>query len=372
MNIFYTDNVMSVFMGSVLGKQTRMVTNSYDNTTNENALKRAVTIQDVCQVGNTCVPTSLGNVIMHNICTVLKIDSEDCKLLNQQVFDMILNTFTDCVNSGVNAETAIDYVIRTFNNFFNSFRNETFARTCKDKVGTHTKDLVGMSNSSDTDGLFNLLKHIQKSISNIVQIRIKSTDVQNNKGLIQKYCESDWYSLIKVNGYSNTLTRLITGGQQNFYPNPLFDAFGNNDPITVFQDPYSNNNQVIIGNFMQSYLNQEVVNTTFQTILDEKKQNPDKTMGHAMVLKALFTYDNKDYMLIKNSFGEQWSLYDEHVTKLNGHIILPVDLLPEYTIFMLTPVLRDPKGGKPRSRRRTRKRRTHKKKRVNRKKTHRK
>lgn len=357
-----------------LKRQKSFDANISDGTNqNENALKRTVTMQNVCQVGNTCVPTSLGNVIMHNICTVLKIDSDVCKLLNQQVFDMILNTFTDCVNSGVNAENAIDYVIRTFNNFFNSVRNETFARTCKLKVGTHTEDLVGMSNSSDTAGLFKLLKHIQKSISNILQIRIKSTDVQNNKGLIQEYCKSDWYSLIKVNGYNNTLTRLITGGQENFYPNPSFNVFGNNDPITVFQHSDSNNNQGIIDNFMGSYLNQADVNTTFQTIRDEQQQpNPEKTMGHAMVLKALFTYHATDYMLIKNSFGEEWSLYDEHVSGLNGHIILPVDLLPEYTIFMLTPVLSGRKGGKPNSRRRTRKRRTHKKKRVNRKKTHRK
>jgi len=358
---------MSGFTGNtgetVLGKRNVNENNGY-------ALKRAYTIQDVCQVGNTCVPTSLGNVIMHNICTVLKIDSDVCKLLNQQVFDMILNTFTECMVAGVNAGQAIDYVIRTFNTFFNSFRNEEFARSCKTKVGIYTEDLVNMSKSSDNPELFNLLKRIQNSISTIEQRPITSRYFQNNKALIQEYCKRDLYSLIKVNGYNNTLTQLITGGPQNFFPNPSFDAFGNKDPITVFQNP--DENQDIIGSFMESYLNQEVVKTTFQTIQNEQPQYADKTMGHAMVLKALFTYEGTDYMLIKNSYGKEWSLYDEHVSGLNGHIILPVELLPDYTIFMLTPLPRRQNGGKQRTRRRTRKRRTHKKKRVNRKKTHRK
>ena len=102
-----------------------------------------------------------------------------------------------------------------------------------------------------------------------------------------------------------------------------------------------------------------------------------------MVLKAVFTYQGVGYALIKNSFGEDYGLYDEGVKGLNGHIILPMDMFPEYMIFVPEPILGElcgkkrkcDFGGKKtrrRSRKTMRKRRTHKKKRVNRKKTHRK
>jgi hypothetical protein len=93
--------------------------------------------------------------------------------------------------AGVNTGQAIDYVIRTFNTFFNSFRNEEFARSCKTKLGIHTEDLVGMSKSSDNQVLFNLLKRIQNSISTIEQRPITSRYFQNNKALIQEYCKRD-------------------------------------------------------------------------------------------------------------------------------------------------------------------------------------
>jgi hypothetical protein len=350
-------------------------------------LVRTCTMEPQFQIGQTCVPTSVGNVIMHNICKELGYTGPNsvCLSLNQLVFDMIIKNNPSCVKSGVSTEETISNVVRTFNNFFKSYRDTVLGRECKKQKST-TINAQGFAKlgSSDVDcKVVDLLEEIQSLISGIELhiFNLKYTNYQPSPytiSKIQSLCQRDLYGVIKVRGYeyNQTFKDLISANLQNFFPDPSFAVFKGNDPIIVFQNEQLDGNQDIINNFMTDYLIK--VADPFREIYNETKQNTGSTTwGHTMVLKAVFTYDNVVYALIKNSFGPEYGLYDEGIKVLNGHIILPLDMLPEYAIYVPVPVTRDDSGKKRklggkktrrRSRKTMRKRRPNKKTRANRKK----
>lgn len=318
------------------------------------------------QIGQTCVPTSVGNVVMHNICTALGYTASGCLLLDQFVFEMILEKYPDCVSSGVPTQNAINYVLDNINNYIQT-----------GQLLIPMKAKVTLSNTAD------LLEEIKQKIEriNLITFRLGKCVKEGNKAFdgLQQLIKMDMYGVIIVRDYGeNTFKQLISGMLPEFFPAPSFDVFHDKDPITVFQNP--DDNQVTINEFMSSYLSQDIVKTTFSKIVNENMNSSNAgrtTWGHAMVLKSVFTYQGAGYALIKNSFGEEYGLYDEGVKGLNGHIILPLDMFPVYTIFMCEPVLkrsekeRDRSGGKKtrkRPRKTMRKRRANKKTRANRKK----
>jgi hypothetical protein len=353
MNIFYTDNVMSGF-------DTAM--NEQDEIAPSCKLVRTCTKTATFQLGQTCVPTSVGNVIMHNICTALGYIASGCLLLDQFIFEMIFEKYPNCFNSGVSTQDAINYVLDNINNYIQ-----------KGEL------LIGMNAVETFTNTANLLEEIKQRIEriNLITFRLGKCVKEGNKDFdkLQQLIQMDLYGVIIVRGYdgNNIFKKLISSELQDFFPAPSFDVFVNKDPITVFQNPYANKDT--FDTFMSSYLSQDIVITTFDQIRYENIniQNAGRTTwGHAMVLKSVFTYQGACYALIKNSFGEEYGLYDEGVKGLNGHIILPLDMFPVYTIFMCEPVLkrsekeRDRSGGK-KTRRRPRK--TMRKRRPN-KKTH--
>jgi len=318
------------------------------------------------QIGQTCVPTSVGNVVMHNICTALGYTASGCLLLDQFVFEMILEKYPDCVSSGVPTQDAINYVLDNINNYIQ-----------KGDLLIPMKAVETLNNTAV------LLEEIKQKIEriNLITFRLGKCVKEGNKAFdgLQQLIKMDVYGVIIVRGYGeNTFKQLISGMLEGFFPAPSFAVFNGNDPITIFQNP--EDNQGMINSFMSDYLSQDIVKTTFSQIVNENMKSPNAgrtTWGHAMVLKSVFTYNNEGYALIKNSFGEEYGLYDEGVKGLNGHIILPLDIFPVYTIFMCEPVLkrsekeRDRSGGKKtrrRPRKTMRKRRPNKKTRVIRKK----
>lgn len=350
-----------------------------------NKLIRTCTMEANFQIGQTCVPTSVGNVIMHNICKELGYTGPNsvCLSLNQLVFDMIIKNNPSCVQSGVSTEETISNVVRTFNNFFKSYRDTVLGRECKKQKST-TINAQGLAKlgSSDVDcKVVDLLEEIQSLISGI-ELHIFNLKYSNYQpspytiSKIQSLCQRDLYGVIKVRGYeyNQTFKDLISANLQNFFPDPSFAVFNGKDPIIVFQNEQLDGNQDIINNFMSRYLLQRDVAEPFVEIYNETKQNTGSTTwGHTMVLKAVFNYQGTCYALIKNSFGPEYGLFNEQVRELNGHIILPLDMLPEYAIFVPVPVTRDDSGkkrklGGKKTRKRPHKRRPNKKTRAIRKK----
>ena len=352
-----------------------------------NKLIRTCTMEANFQIGQTCVPTSVGNVIMHNICKELGYTGSNsvCLSLNQLVFDMIIKNNPSCVQSGVSTEETINNVVSTFNNFFKSYRDIVFGRKCKKQQQSTTINAQGLAKLGSSDvncEVLDFLTNIQSCISGIELhiFKLKYSDYQLIPYTISKIkslCQRDLYGVIKVRGYeyNQTFKDLISANLQNFFPDPSFAVFNGKDPIIVFQNEQLDENQDVIDIFMKDYLTK--VAEQFGEIYREKNRQDKNavatTWGHSMVLKAVFTYDNVVYALIKNSFGSEYGLYDEGVKWLNGHIILPLDMLPEYAIFVPVPVLGELCGqkrklGGKKTRRRPHKRRPNKKTRAIRKK----
>jgi hypothetical protein len=96
-------------------------------------------------------------------------------------------------------------------------------------------------------------------------------------------------------------------------------------------------NQTDIDTNMKKYLNtnldneRQKVSEIIKIMEDNNGNSP--LIGHAMVLKSVFSYHDKQYALIKNSEGPEYGI--------NGHIILSLTSIPEYKIYTIVPLTRD-------------------------------
>lgn len=307
-----------------------------------------------------CVLLSIINTLAHNICTEMgwttieyrksspfdlkttcEIECSDnllsynckCCLLRIYIRIIILEEFPTIIKQGANLVNVITFV----NNYFNELLLSTNLRKTleehlsgywDERIVDVFKEIKDSRNSITFDKFYIRKGILYNSSSN----RINSRDL---KSLLK---DNDLYAIFDDHS-PQFLNFLLTNSKDP----PVLDP-SLNQSIQGLQSILCGNDQAQIDDFMTVYLRTKMKKTrtpisdVFSSLEEQVKEDdtgkPNNTIGHAMVLKCIFSYNGKDWVYFKNSWGTKIGFNGEHVAPLEVFLDCRI-YLPRF--LQLTP-----------------------------------
>jgi hypothetical protein len=300
-----------------------------------------------------CVLLSVVNTVAHNICTEMgwttannKISSPfnfgnmcekecgdptssicKCCLLRIYIKTIILNEFPTIIEEGAKVVDVITFVDLCFNELLLLSENLDELRE------TIARHLSGYGGEDLIDLLSNVFAEIKDR-----QISITFYPFHIKNGFLDDDDKEDLELLLKKNLYAifdDHSPQFLDFLVSNSKDTPVLDP----SLIQNIQDILCGDKQNDIDDFMSKYLSQNMKNSqtpmsaVFSSLEEQVanyEENEDTIIGHAMVLKCIFSYGGKMWAFFKNSWGIEVGFNGEHVAPfgvfLDCRIYLPMFL----------------------------------------------
>jgi hypothetical protein len=308
-----------------------------------------------------CVLLSIINTLAHNICSQMKWTTPDykmdkpfdlttncnhecgdptssnckCCLLRIYIRTIILNEFPSIIEKGVNTEAVISFVDLFFNELL------LLTENLGELHETIKKHLYGYKDGNDklVSDLTNIFAEIKDRANFIIfyKFYIKKGILYDDQDEECSYLkellkQNDLYAII--DDHSPVFLRFLVTEIKN---TPELDP----SSIQYIQSILCGNDQDKINEFMTSYLKKKMKNSdkSMSDIFSELKEQvaaidmdiSNKTVGHAMVLKCIFSYDGSDdesddWGYYKNSWGSE--------IEFAGHNFAPLKVFSHCGIYL--------------------------------------